>query len=53
MRQCAPAQSRNSGRAGGGDGVPFGIFPRNSKGWSGLAISLTCRQDVFAEDLSG
>ena len=46
------ARSRNSCGAGGGDGVPFGIFPRIIGGWSGLELSLTCRQDDFAEDLS-
>jgi hypothetical protein len=34
------------------DDVPFGIFPCNIRGWSGLELSLTCRQDDFAEDLS-
>jgi hypothetical protein len=46
------ARSRNSRGAGGGDGVPFGIFPTIIKGWSGLELSLTCRQGEFAEDLS-
>jgi len=45
------ARSRNSCGAGGGDGVPFGIFPTIIKGWSGLELSLTCRQGEFAEDL--
>jgi hypothetical protein len=45
------ARSRNSG-AGGGDGVPVSIFPTIIKGWSGLELSLTCRQGEFAEDLS-
>ena len=46
------ARSRNSGGAGGGDGVTFGIFLAIIKGWSGLELSLTCLQDDFAEDLS-
>jgi hypothetical protein len=40
---------RNSCVAGGGDGVPFGIFLAIIKGWE---LSLTCRQGDFAEDLS-
>ena len=48
----SPEQLRRSRRRC----VPFGIFPRNYlaiiKGWSGLGLSLTCRQDDFAEDLS-
>ena len=32
------AQSRTSCGAGGGDGVPFGIFPAIIKGWSGLGF---------------
>jgi hypothetical protein len=31
---------------------PAAIFSRNTKGWSGLTLSLTRRQDDFAEDLS-
>jgi hypothetical protein len=50
--QVNAARSRNSCGAGGGDGVPFGIFPTIIKGWSGLELSLTCRQGEFAEDLS-
>jgi hypothetical protein len=46
------AQSRNSRGAGGGDGVPFGIFPRFIRGWSGLELSLTCRQGAFSQDLA-
>jgi len=46
------ACSRNSCGAGGGDGVPFGIFPTIIRGWSGLELSLTYRQGDFAEDLS-
>jgi hypothetical protein len=46
------ARSRNSCGAGGGDGVPFGIFTAIIKGWSGSEFSLTCRQGDFAEDLS-
>jgi hypothetical protein len=53
LRKLTLATGRNSRRAGGGDGVPSGIFPRNTKGWSGLKLPLTCRQDDFAEDLSG
>jgi len=46
------ARGRNSCGAGGGDVVPFGIFPRIIKAWSGLELSLTYRQGDFAEDLS-
>jgi hypothetical protein len=52
LRKLTLARSRNSRGAGGGDGVPFGIFPRFIRGWSGLELSLTCRQGDFAEDLS-
>jgi hypothetical protein len=52
LRELTLAQSRNSRGASGGDGVPSGIFPRNSKGWNRLEPSLTCRQGDFAEDLS-
>jgi hypothetical protein len=41
LRELTRAQSRNSGRAGGVDGVRFDIFPRNTKGWSRLELSLT------------
>ncbi len=34
---------------------PLGIFPaiisQFIKGWSGLTLSLTCRQSVFVEDI--
>jgi hypothetical protein len=53
LRELTRAQSRYSDRAGRGDGVLFVIFFRNSKGWSGLEPSLTCRKGDFAEDLSG
>jgi hypothetical protein len=46
------ALSRNSGGAGGRNGVPFGIFSRTIKGLTGLKLLLTCPQDDFAEDLS-
>jgi hypothetical protein len=46
------ARSRKSRGAGGGEGVPLGIFPAIINGWSGLELSLTCRQGDFAEDLS-
>jgi hypothetical protein len=51
LRKLTLSRSRNSCGAGGGDGVPFGIFPTIIKGWSGLELSLTCRQGEFAEDL--
>jgi len=53
LRELTLARSRNSCGAGGGDGVPFGLFPRMIKGWSGLQPSLTWRQGDFADDLSG
>jgi len=53
LRELTLARSRNSCGAGGGDGVPFGIFLPIIKGWSGLQRSLTRRQGDFAEDLSG
>ena len=31
-------RNRNSRGAGGGDGIPFGIFPAIIKGWSGLEL---------------
>jgi hypothetical protein len=52
LRELTLARSRDSCGAGGGEGVPFGIFPRIFKGWSGLTLSLTCRQGDFAEDLA-
>ena len=52
LRKLTLARSQNSCGAGGGDGVPFGIFLAIIKGWSGLELSLTCRQGDFAEDLS-
>ena len=52
LRKLTLAHSPNSCRAGGGDGVPFGIFLAIIKGCSGLELSLTCRQGDFAEDLS-
>jgi len=52
LRELRLAHSSNSCDAGGCDGVPFGIFPAISKGWSGMEPSLTCRQGDFAEDLS-
>ena len=52
LRELTVARPRNSRGAGGGDGVPFGIFPAIIKGWGGLELSLTCRQGDFAEDLS-
>jgi hypothetical protein len=52
LRELTFARSRNSCGAGGGDGVPFGIFLAIIKGWSGLELSLTCRQGDFADDLS-
>jgi hypothetical protein len=52
LRELTLALSRNSRGAGGGDGVPFGIFPRSISGLSGLMLSLTCRQGDFADDLS-
>jgi hypothetical protein len=52
LHELTLASGRNSRGAGGGDGVPFVIFPRKYKGWSGLKLSLTCRQGDFAEDLS-
>ena len=52
LRELTLARGRNSCGAGGGDGVPSGIFPAIIKGWSGLELSLTCRQGDFAEDLS-
>ena len=53
VHELTLAQSRDGCGAGGGDGVLFDIFPRNTKGWSGLKHPLTCRQGDFAEDLSG
>jgi hypothetical protein len=44
------ARRRNSCGAGGGDGVPFGIFLRIIRGWSRLELSLTCPQGDIAED---
>ena len=38
---CPHSRDPKSPRAGTGDGVPCGIFPRNSKGWSGLKLPLT------------
>jgi hypothetical protein len=38
--------------AGGADGVASGIFLIFIRGWSGLELSLTCRQSEIAEDLS-
>ncbi|MGA9549050.1 MAG: hypothetical protein WBS14_15405, partial [Rhodomicrobium sp.] len=35
-RGLTPKRSRKSPGAGGGDGVPFGIFPIFIKGWSEL-----------------
>jgi hypothetical protein len=52
LRELTLANSLNSRGAGGGDGVPFGIFPYSIKGWSGLELSLTRRQGDFTEDLS-
>jgi hypothetical protein len=52
LRKLRLACSRNNCGAGGGNGVPFGIFPAIIKAWSGLELSLTCRQGDFAEDLS-
>jgi hypothetical protein len=52
LQELTLAYSRNSRSAGGGDGVTFGVFPRNTKGWSGLKLPLTSRQGDFAEDLS-
>jgi hypothetical protein len=52
LRELTLARCRNSRGVGGGDGVPFGIFPRIIRGWSGLTLSLTCRQGDFADDLS-
>ena len=46
------ALSRNAIGAGGADAVASGIFPIFIRGWSGLTLSLTCRQGDFAEDLS-
>jgi len=52
LRELTLARSRDTCRAGGGNGVPFSIFPAIIKGWRGLELSLTCRQGDFAEDLS-
>jgi len=39
--------------AGSGDGVRFGPSSLHYlKGWSGLELSLTCRQGAFADNLS-
>jgi hypothetical protein len=46
------ANSWNGCGTGGCNCVPFGIFPGIIRGWSGLELSLTCRQGDFAENLS-
>jgi hypothetical protein len=51
-RELTLARSPSSWGAGGGDGVPCGIFPAIIKGWSGLELSLTCPRGDFADDLS-
>jgi hypothetical protein len=53
LRELTLTGSRDSRGTGGGDGVPCGIFHYIYKGWSGLTLSLTSRQDEFGEDLSG
>jgi hypothetical protein len=45
------ARKKNSCGAGGSGGVPGAIFLASIKGWSRLELLLTCRQDVFAEDI--
>jgi hypothetical protein len=52
LRKLTLARSRNGCRTGSGDGVPLVFFSYSIKGWSGLELSLTCRQGDFAEDLS-
>jgi len=39
--------------AGGGDGLPSALFPSIIRGWSGLELPLTRRQDEIGEDPTG
>ena len=52
LRKLTPARSGIGCGAGRDDGVANGIFLIFIRGWSGLELSLTCRQGDFAEDLS-
>jgi hypothetical protein len=52
LRELTLALSRNNCDAGGGDGVPCGIFSLIIKSLTELKLLLTCRQGDFAEDLS-
>jgi len=51
-RELTLAKSRNSRVADAEMASRPVLFPRIIKGWSGLELSLTCRQGDFAEDLS-
>jgi hypothetical protein len=46
------ARSRNSTAQAAAMASRSVLFPRIIKDWSGLELSLTCRQGDFADDLS-
>jgi hypothetical protein len=51
-RELTLAKSRNSTAQAAAMASRSVFFPAIIKGWSGLELSLTCRQGDFAEDLS-
>jgi hypothetical protein len=52
LRELTLARTPGTAAAQAAMASPLGIFPAIVKGWSGLTLSLTCRQGDFAEDLS-
>jgi hypothetical protein len=51
-RELTLAKSPNSTAQAAAMACRSVLFPRIIKGWSGLELSLTCRQGDFGEDLS-